>query len=133
MTDTRFTTVADDPYELVEIVDVDSLEDIETLLMILFDRPIRVREEDVEGLDATSLEVIVGESSGVSTGTVHDFPINLLEIVRGTAQTVADVGPYDGSTQEVPDFVAMSDSELIAALQGALGNVRLYNLLYADE
>lgn len=48
-TDARFTTECADLQKLLDTVDVDSLVDIETFLMFLFDRPVGVEhlENDV--------------------------------------------------------------------------------------
>lgn len=51
MTDSRFTPTADDVGALLQMVGVDEVGDVETLLMLLFARPIWVGEAwDDEGL-----------------------------------------------------------------------------------
>lgn len=59
MTDTRFTTVVDDTEELLNVVDIDGIGDVETLLMFVFARPIGVEEVWNEDRDETSFEVVV--------------------------------------------------------------------------
>jgi hypothetical protein len=68
MTDTRFTTEFEDLGELLAGVDIDGIDDVETLLMILIARPLGLSE----GLDhdAASLEVILhGNEASVSRMT----------------------------------------------------------------
>lgn len=136
MTDPRFTTAFDDLPDLLSLVDVDEVGDIETLLMFLLARPIQVEEAwDDDGV-STSLDVIV-RGDGESVGSVYDFPMSVVELARSCAQVAAELGPYawegDTPSEETQDVVAMGDAELIAALQQALGKVRLFNLMDSDE
>lgn len=135
MTDTRFETVVEDTDDLLGVVDVDQVGDIETLLMFLFARPVIVDEVlDDDGVTA-SLEVVIQGSSG-ATGSVYAFPLSIIELTRSCAKTVVELGPYtrDGvAEEEAPDVSAMSDGELITALQQALGKVRLFNMLDEGE
>ena len=134
MTDSRFTNVADGIDDLLNLLDIDALDDFETLLMFLFYRPVGVDEAwDDEGV--VSLEVIVPGNEG-SIGSVYDFPLSVMTLARSCAETVADLGPvsHDGATSSEPlDVLEMTDEELISALQLALGNVRIFNLLDALE
>ena len=135
MTDSRFTNVADGIDDLLNLLEIDALDDIETLLMFLFDRPVVVGEAwDDEGV--VSLEVIV-PGNDVSIGSVYDFPLSVMTLARSCAETVAELGPvgHDGASTsaEPQDVLAMTDEELISALQLALGNVRIFNLLDALE
>ena len=136
MKDSRFTTVADGIDDLLNLVDIDEVDDIETLLMFLFDRPVRVDETwDDEGV-AVSLDVIVPGNDG-NIGSVYEFPFSVVALVRSCAETVADLGPYthDGASPstEAQDILGMTHAELIAALQQALGKVRIFNLMDSDE
>lgn len=137
MTDSRFTTIFNSADELVGVLDVDELEDIDVLLMVLFARPMVVITEP-DPLDeeaANSLEIIVGTTPG-STGALYEFPMNVLELVRSCAESVNELGPYQQDDADAPeplDISAMNDAELIAALQEALGRVRLLNMLDEDE
>lgn len=68
-------------------------------------------------------------------GSVYDVPMGIIELSRACAHMVDDLGPYsrDGFTQEEPaDVSAMGDAELITALQQALGEVCLFNMMDAD-
>lgn len=136
VTDTRFTTVFDNLDDLLSGVDLDEVGDIETLLMFLFARPVRVDEvRDSDG-DTPSVEVILS-GNAETIGSVFDFPMSVLELVRSSSETVAELGPHtgDGPTQseEARDVAAMTDSELISALQQALGGVRVFNVMDDSE
>lgn len=135
VTDSRFTNVADGIDDLLNLLEIDALDDFETLLMILFDRPLGVDEAwDDEGV--VSLEVIVHGNDG-SIGSVYDFPLSVMTLARSCAETVADLGPYgdDGASTsaEPQDVLAMTDEELISALQQALGEFRIFSLMDALE
>lgn len=136
MTDTRFTTVFDDLENMLSVVDVDEVGDIETLLMFLFARPIRVDEVWDDAGAATALEVVV-KGNDESIGSAHEFPLSVMELARSCANTVEELGLYtqDGFALDegAPDVLAMGDTELITALQHALGKVRLLDMMDADE
>lgn len=134
--DSRFTTVADGIVDLLNLVDIDELGDVETLLMLLFGRPVSVGEAwNDEGI-SVSLDLVVPSSDG-NIGAIYEFPLSVMALVRSCAETVGNLGPqaHDGgsSSTETPDVLAMTDAELIAALQQALGMVRIFNLMDADE
>ena len=135
MTDTRFETVIGDTDGLLSVLDVDELGDVETLLMFLFARPVGLSEVwDDEGL-AASLDVIM-QGNDEAIGTVHDYPLSIVELTRSCAETVVELGPYtwDGvAAEEATDVSSMGDGDLIAALQQALGKVRLFNILDESE
>ena len=135
MTDIRFETVFEDIDDLLGGVDVDEIGDVETLLMFLFARPVVVDEVwDDEGV-TPSLEVII-QGDDEAIGSVCAFPLSIIELTRSCAETVDELGPYtrDGvAAKETPDVSAMSDGELITALQQALGKVRLLNMLEGGE
>lgn len=136
MTDSRFTTVAHDLDELLEELDVDDVADIETLLMVLFNRPIEVqaRAED-EGQDA-AIELTVWTEEG-GFGPCCSYPISAIELALECASLISNLGLDEGggpdSRDEQLDVLAMDESELVAALQEALSQVRMFNILYAKE
>lgn len=67
MTDTRFTTVVDDTEQLLDVVDIDDIGDVETLLMFFFARPVAVEEVWDADRDETSLEVVLqGNDEAIS-------------------------------------------------------------------
>ena len=135
MTDTRFTTVVDDTEELLNVVDIDGIGDVETLLMFLFARPIGVEEVWNEDRDETSLEVVV-QGNDEAIGCTFEFPLSIVDLVRSCAQTVDDFEPYaadDSQTEGAPNVRALADDELITVLQGALGKVRLFNMMDDGE
>ena len=135
MTDTRFTTVVDDTEELLNVVDIDGVGDVETLLMFLFARPIGVEEVWNEDRDETSLEVVV-QGNDEAIGCTFEFPLNIVDLVRSCAQTVDDFEPFgaaDSQTEGAPNVRALADDELITVLQGALGKVRLFNVVDDGE
>lgn len=135
MTDTRFETVFEDTDDLLGGVDVDEIGDVETLLMVLFARPVALNEVwDDEGV-TPSLEVII-QGNDEAIGSDRAFPLSVIELTRSCAETVDELGPYtrDGvPAEESLDVSAMSDGDLITALQQALGKVRLFNMLDDGE
>jgi len=136
VTDTRFATVVDDVESMLDVVDVDEVSDIETLLMFLFARPVQVGEVWDDETGATALDVVIA-GNDESIGSAHEFPLSVIELARACAEMVEELGAYTpegfASEQEPPDVVAMGDTELISALQQALGKVRFFNLMDADE
>ena len=135
MKDNRFTTVAGYPDDLFDALDLDDISDIETFLIILFNRPISV--EPLEGVDDDdgSLEVTVWVGdTGFTTGCA--FPMTVVDLTRSCASAIAELGSAGGGGDPVndqPSVVAMSDTDLNIALQRALGQVRLFNILDANE
>jgi hypothetical protein len=131
MPDSRFASTVDDLDALLQVVDVDEVGDIETLLMFIFARPIEVGEtlDDVLG---PSLHVIV-RGNEESVGFSCDFPMSVIELARSCAQVANELGPFNGDEfvlgNDVPDVLAMSDGELIGALQQSLGMTRMFNML----
>ncbi|CAI9413222.1 hypothetical protein [Nocardioides sp. T2.26MG-1] len=135
MTDTRFTTVVDDTEQLLDVVDIDEIGDVETLLMFLFARPVAVEEVWDADRDETSLEVVLqGDDEAISS--TFDFPLSVIELVRSCAHTVDDLGPYGVEVlqaDDVPNVTALGDDGLITVLQGALGKVRIFNMVGDGE
>ena len=127
----RFETVFEDTDDLLSGLDVDAIGDVRALLMVLFARPVVLNEVwDEEGV-TPSLEVII-QGNDEAIGSVYAFPLTVLELTRSCAETVDELGPYtrDGvAAEETLDVSAMSDGELITALQQALGKVRLLRML----
>ena len=135
MTDTRFATVVDGVDDLLSVVDVDEVDDIGTLLMILFDRPVGVAETRDDDADATVLDVLL-HGNAEQIGSVHEFPMSILNLARACAQTADELGPFgenNTAPAETPSVLGMSDAELITSLQQALGRVRLFNMLVSDD
>jgi hypothetical protein len=134
--DSRFTTVADGIDDMLNLVEIDELGDIETLMMFLFDRPVGLDQVwDDEGVSVALDVSVPGDDESI--GSVYEFPFSVMALVRSCADTVADLGPYthDGASasSEAQDVLSMSDAELITALQQGLGKVRIFNLMDADE
>ena len=121
---------------MLSVVDVDEVGDIETLLMFLFARPVQVGEMYDDGAEATALEVVIA-GNDESIGSAHEFPLSVMDLARACAETVEVLGAYtrDGFVleEEAPDVSSMDETELITALQRALGQVRFFNLMDADE
>ena len=144
MEDNRFTMVAGDLDGLLGVMDLDDVADIETFLIILFNRPISVQPLDWVDDDEGSLEVTVwaGDTGHVAG---RAFPMTGVDLVRACASVVDELGPVDGDDVDPADgddvdpadgqasLLAMGDDDLVVALQRALGNVRLFNLLDANE
>jgi hypothetical protein len=136
MTDSRFTSTVDDVGALLQVVDVDEVEDIETLLMFLFARPIGVGEAwDDEGLAPSVRVVVRGNEASIESHC--DFPLSMIELARACAEMVDGLGPNTGDDfvlgEAVSDVSAMSDPELVGALQQALGKTRLFNMTEDNE
>ena len=135
MNDNRFTKITGHPDDLLDTLDLDDVSDIETLLIILFNRPISV--EPLEGVDDDdgSLEVTVWVGDmGFTAG--HAFPMTVVDLTRSCASAIAELGSAGGGGDPVndhPSLLAMSDTELVTTLQRALGQVRMFNILDADE
>ena len=135
MMDTRFWTVCDELDELITTVDVDGIGDIETLLMFLFARPVGVDYAWNEDVEFADLEITI-PGNDQQVVSIQEFPMSLVQLVRSCAGTVADYGPYvddAGAAEESPDVLTLSDEELTTVLQQALGQVRLFKLMYPDE
>lgn len=140
MFDTRFTTVAKDMDEFIETLDIDDVDDLETLLIVLFGRSITV-EEAVDD-DESSFEVIVWDDT-MGFGSTYAFPISMVDLARGCAQALSDLRSTEdedldedgevGEDSDQPDLQSMDEGELITTLQGALGQVRLFNMLHEDD
>lgn len=64
-----------------------------------------------------------------------DFPLSVIELVRSCAHTVDDLGPYGVDLQgdDVPNATTLGDDGLITVLQGALGKVRIFNMIGDGE
>ncbi|KRA37911.1 MULTISPECIES: hypothetical protein [unclassified Nocardioides] len=121
--------------DLLGVVDVDELGDIETFLMFLLERPVRVESAwDDEGIESALDVHVRGDEWSMSSA--YDFPLSLIELARSCAETAVELGPFTGSgaspSTEPCDLVAMSDADLIAEMQGALGKVRIFNLMEDD-
>ena len=121
---------------MLSVVDVDEIGDIETLLMFLFARPVQVGEMYNDGAEATALEVVIA-GNDESIGSACEFPLSVMDLARACAETVEVLGAYtrDGFVLEeaAPDVSSMDETELITALQRALGQVRFFNMMDADE
>lgn len=134
MTDSRFTTAFDDLEELLAGVDLDDVDDLETLVMALLGRPVVVAEawDDEKDEQALDVRVLSGE---LTAGVFDPFPMSVVELARSSAELAREIGPY-APLGEPPiqgnDLLSLKDEELIEALQKALGQVRLFNLLDDD-
>ncbi|WP_028654907.1 hypothetical protein [Nocardioides sp. J54] len=129
MSGAPFTTNFPRPEDLLAGMDLDDVDDLETLLMMAIDRPLTLVPEEVDG--GPGIEVVV-HSDDCSIGTVVPFPVSVAELVRTAAETAVDVGTWTGAgvtRGDPPDFRALPDGDLVAVLQDALGRTRLLNLL----
>jgi len=135
MTDSRFTTVFDDLEELLAGVDLDDIDDLETLVMVLLGRPVMVAEswDDEEGRQALDVLVLGSE---LTAGVLDPFPLSVMELARSSAELAREIGPYAPAGEQPihgNDVLSLSEDELIEALQSSLGQVRLFNLLNDDD
>ena len=133
MRDTRFWTVCDEVDELITTVDIDGIGDVETLLMFLFQRPVGVDYAWTEDGDVADLEITITGSDQQVVST-HEFPTSVAQLVRSCAETVAILGPYEADNPaESTDLLTLNDEQLTAAMQQALGKVRVFKMMYPDE
>ena len=133
--DARFETHFDDLQDRLTGVDIDELDDLETFLMVLFARPVGVEAVWEADSASTALEVVIsGNESAI--GTTYAFPMSVVQLVRGCAETVQELGPYDGDdlglAGAAPDILTMPQSALLERCQQALGQVRLFNMMGDD-
>lgn len=131
MTDLRFSTVCGDLQALLDTVDVDDLQDIETFLMFLFDRPVGVdhlEDDDGEG----AIEIRLWDDHGDVEGT-RRFPLSLEDLVLLCSESDDRLGPYTktGSLhpRERESLNVMNRDELTAAMTDAMGKMRIFNLM----
>lgn len=135
MEDTRFTTVANDSEQLLDVVEIDDIDDVETLLIMLFDRPFGVDHVTNAEEGSEFLEVFV-YANDEAVGCTVEFPLSVIGLVRERADMADDLGPYCDDAPATGDVVRIADlddSALISALHDALGRVRIYNLLEDDD
>lgn len=125
MRDIRFATRCESLAELLETLDVDSIDDFEFFLMYLFALPIDVYEGDAE------LEVVVSGKTLVF-GVLHSFPVSVEEIVAGLVaeEDVEYVGTPEGNAKHIGvDLSQVDENGFTAALARALGVVRIATML----
>lgn len=137
MTDSRFTTVTNDVDELLAALDIDELDDLETLLMVLLHRPFSIVMVEEGGEDDGALETVFWDGD-MGTGIRHFFPMSVIELVREVASDSLEIErPEDAAESEGAfDPVAlpsMDDDELIVVLREALGRVRLFNVMFTED
>lgn len=131
MTDPRFSTECGDLQTLLDKVDVDDLQDIETFLMFLVHRPVGVdhlEDDDGEG----AIEIRLWDDHGDVEG-IRRFPLSLENLVLLCFESDDRLGPYTkaGSLhpRERSSLYAMNRDELTAAMTDALGKMRIFNLM----
>lgn len=136
MMDARFWTVCEDVDELISTVDIDGVEDIETLLMILFGRPIGVACSWNDHAECANVEITIAADTEQFV-SVQAFPLSVVQLVRSCAELDAAAGPHaagaDSPAGDSPEILSLSDEALTTSLQQALGKVRVYNMMYPDE
>lgn len=78
----------------------------------------------------------MAQGNDESVAFIYDFPMSVMDLARSCAATVDELDPFtrDRFAQEAsPGVSTMSDAELITALQQALGQVRPFNKMDADD
>lgn len=130
MFDSRFETPVTDIDHLLAVVDIDQIEDLDTTLMILLDRPIEIRLELDDDGDDIGVEVVVFGDHGAQ-GVVLEYPVTVLDLTRAAAENERDLGPYTQGRDPhaISGLDTASDADLIHALKSALGSVRMINML----
>lgn len=137
MTDTRFTTVANDVDGLLAALDIDELDDLETLLMVLLHRPFSIVMVEEGGEDDGALETVFWDGD-MGTGIRRFFPMSAIELVREVAsdsleiERPEDAGESEGAFDPAV-LPSMEEDELIVVLREALGHVRLFNVMVTEE
>lgn len=133
MKDSRFTTSFAGVTDLLDGVDIDDVDDIETMLVVLLDRQVTVvLSEDASPTEAILVTVWLPT---VGHGSLTEFPTSVAELALDGARLAVEAGPYEGrasSVQAGADLLAMDEDDFITALQQALGMTRLYNATYDD-
>lgn len=133
MTDSPFTTSFASIAELLDGVDIDAVDDIETMLMHLLQRPVTaVSVEDAHPLEAIRVTVW----AGLGFGSLNEFPLSVADLARDGAASSLEAGPHEGradSVRAAASVKEMSDDELVAALGAALGIARLFRLTEDDD
>lgn len=128
MSNERFTFAADGLSGLLDAVDIENVADIETLLMIICDRPIEVRvvgnDEGEEALEVTAW------TEEVALSTIFSFPMSILSLAQEVCATVAESNLPVGQITDVP---SMTEEEWRQSLLRALGQVRVFNMLDSDD
>jgi len=129
MLDSRFETEADDVEHLLSVMDIDELEELATLLMVLFMRPVVVEEVWNAESETPCLEIILAGDEH-SIGTTYEFPASVLQLVGGCIETATELGPYDAAPHQdaAHELSALDRHALVGVLQRALGHVRLLSL-----
>jgi hypothetical protein len=126
--DPRFSDAYLTVDELLGALDLDEVDDLETLLMMLFDHPVSV--VDVEDGEREYLEIW----SEHLEQTQVEFPIRLTDLVRWCA--TLEVRDSSGGARPLgegrPVCSTSTDAELTGSLRDVLGKVRLFNLMYED-
>lgn len=129
--DARFESVGETIEDLLNIVDVDDVGDIESLMMFLFGRPVSVHEAwDDSGVDL-GLEFVMRGDDGELRG-IRKFPMSMLDLAGACGQASAEIGPDPQNGPDLEDsgsFNELPVPEAISALQRTLGGVRLLNLM----
>ena len=127
MNDSRFETLARDTADLLHTVTVGDLGEFETLLMVLLQRPVEVRN-GVDGPNpGPALEVILDWQHGF----FEPYPFSLLHLVRECLDLATDLATHsaDDSADDRPALAGLGDAALVRELQQALGLARLLPLL----
>lgn len=133
MKDARFEAQADDLAELLMALDLDDLEDLATLLTVTLARPVLLVDGETDD-GRLALEVVVGAAEG-ACGIVHEFPTSTLSLIRASSGLAIQAGSYtrEGLTCGSQATLELSDDDLVTALQGNLGQVRIFRILLAAE
>lgn len=134
VTDTRFTTVCDGLDGLLDAVDLYESDDIETLLIALFGRPVEVREGWNDESAAVALDVRI-HGDDFALGSLPRFPLSIVELARSCGEDLEGLCPFTQG-EDIPegarDSETMSEDEIISALAKDLGFVRMFDMLDDD-
>lgn len=123
--------------ELIEQIDVDSVGDIEVMLMYLLGYRVELVEHELgDEDDGAELVPVLYSESGHGVGSPEEYPLNMLYLVRAACSSEElllcqdDVELTEHTAAQ--RLAGMNDDELIAALYDALGFLRVF-LLAEDD
>jgi hypothetical protein len=133
--DSRFESVGERVEDLLNLMDVDDVGDIETLMMFLFGRPVAVDEAWDDSGAEVGLEFVMRGENG-ELRRICEFPMSALDLAAACGKAAVEIGPDTQHGLDLDDagsFHELSAPEAITALQRALGNVRLFNMMDSGD
>ncbi len=134
--DTRFSTACDTLKQMLDLLGLDDVDDLETFLMFLVQRPVTLTHD--AGDDGPAhIEVGYFGKRRRRLSRTFEFPMSLEELARDSFDEDAGthLGPYKTHSSQdyaAQDLPRMTADQLLAVLRDALGMTQMYKLHY-DE